>query len=188
MGTSPHGVATVIDSQSIKAAETVGRGTSGYDPGKRITGRKRHVVVDLTGLPLLVGVTPADVHDSQAARTMLTRLRHAHPEITIVRADRAYAGTLVGWASATLNPTVKTVSRPKGSQGFVLLPRRWIMERSLAWLQHARRLVRDYERRPAHAEAMVNLAVITLMTRRITRPDCHPTAAPPRPAAALQAA
>lgn len=187
-GASPHGVATVIDSQSVKAAETVGRNSRGYDPGKRINGRKRHLVVDLYGLPLLVTVTPADMHDANAGRLVLARLRREHPEIAIVWADRAYAGTLITWARTTLGLTVKTVSRPKDATGFVLLPRRWIVERSLAWILHARRLVRDYERLPAHAEAMVNLALIILMSRRLTRPSPHPTAAAARPADALRAA
>lgn len=187
-GASPHGVASVIDSQSVKAAETVARSSRGFDPGKRINGRKRHVIVDLEGLPLLVTVTAADVHDSRAARLALARLRRAHPEVTIVWADRAYAGTLVTWAKTSLNLTVKTVARPRDAHGFVLLPRRWIVERSISWWMHARRLVRDYERLPAHAEAMLNTAVITLMSRRLTRPRCHPTAAVPRPAELVQAA
>jgi transposase len=123
--------------------------------------------VDLKGLPLFVMVTPADMHDSIAAREALFRLRLMHPEITIVWADMAYAGTLVAWAKSFLRLTVKTVSRPKGAQGFVILPRRWVVERSLVWLVHARRNVRDYETRPEHSEAMLTLAAVTLMTRRI---------------------
>ncbi|MFF0515532.1 transposase [Streptomyces sp. NPDC004250] len=81
MGASPHGVASVIDSQSVKAAEIVTKSARGFDPGKRINGRKLHVIVDFERLPLLVTVTPTDVHDSRAARTVLTRLRQAHLEI-----------------------------------------------------------------------------------------------------------
>ncbi|MEV8022934.1 IS5 family transposase [Streptomyces sp. NPDC086554] len=187
-GTSPHPVAAVIDSQSVKVAATVPRSTSGYDAGKKTPGRKRHVIVDLKGLPLFVMVTPADMHDSVAAREALFRLRLMHPEITIIWADLAYAGKLVDWAKAFLHLTIKTVSRPKGAQGFVILPRRWVVERSLAWLVHARRNVRDYETLPEHSEAMLTLAAITLMTRRITRPTAHPNAAAPRSVAAAQAA
>lgn len=111
-----------------------------------------------------------------------------HPEITIVWADLAYAGTLVDWAKSFLHLTIKTVSRPKDAKGFVVLPRRWVVERSLAWLLHARRNVRDYETRPEHSEAMLTLAAITLMTRRLTRQAVHPNASLPRPQAALQAA
>jgi transposase len=188
MGTSPHPVAAVIDSQSVKVAATVPRSTSGYDAGKKTPGRKRHIIVDLKGLPLFVMVTPADMHDSVAAREALFRLRLMHPEITIVWADLAYAGTLVTWAKSFLHLTIKTVSRPKDAKGFVILPRRWVVERSLAWLSHARRNVRDYETRPEHSEAMLTLASITLMTRRITRPAIRPNASLPRPAETLRAA
>ncbi|MFJ6699833.1 IS5 family transposase [Streptomyces sp. NPDC091272] len=188
MGTSPHPVAAVIDSQSVKVAATVPRATSGYDAGKKTPGRKRHIVVDLKGLVLFVMVTPADMHDSVAAREVLFRLRLMHPEITIVWADSAYAGKLVDWAKTFLRLTIKTVSRPKGAKGFVILPRRWVVERSLAWLLHARRNVRDYETLPEHSEAMLTLAAITLMTRRLTRHPVHPNAAAPRPVEATQSA
>ncbi|MFE7076922.1 IS5 family transposase [Streptomyces sp. NPDC057620] len=187
MGSSPHPVAVVIDSQSVKVAATVPRSTSGYDAGKKTPGRKRHIVVDLKGLPLFVMVTPADMHDSVAAREVLFRLRLMHPEITIVWADRAYAGTLVDWAKSYLHLTIKTVSRPKGAQGFVILPRRWVVERSLAWWLHARRNVRDYETRPEHSEAMLTLAAVTLMTRRLTRQPVFPNAAKPRPTSSVAA-
>jgi transposase len=144
--------------------------------------------VDLKGLPLFVMVTPADMHDSVAAREALFRLRLLHPEITIVWADLAYAGTLVTWAKTFLHLTIKTVSRPKGAKGFVILPRRWVVERSLAWLSHARRNVRDYETLLEHSEAMLTLAAITLMTRRLTRPAVQPNAALPRSSGTVQAA
>jgi hypothetical protein len=95
MGEALRAVAVIIDSQSVKAAATVSKATRGYDPGKKINGRKRHLVVDTKGLPLMVMVTPADLHDSAAAKEVLFRLRLMHPEITIVWADRAYAGKLV---------------------------------------------------------------------------------------------
>lgn len=84
MGKGPRAVATVIDSRSVKAAETVAKATRGYDAGKKINGRKRHLVVDTRGLPLMVMVTPADLHDAAAAKEVLFRLRLMHPEITIV--------------------------------------------------------------------------------------------------------
>lgn len=136
--------------------------------------------MDLKGLPLFVMVTPADMYDSVAAREALFRLRLMHPEITIVWADLAYAGTLVDWAKTFLHLTIRTVSRPKGAKGFVILARRWVVERSLAWLLHTRRNVRDYETLPEHSEAMITLASITLMTRRLTRPPVYPDAAKPR--------
>jgi transposase len=144
--------------------------------------------VDLKGLPLFVMVTPADMHDSVAAREALFRLRLMHPEITIVWADLAYAGTLVAWAKSFLHLTIKTVSRSKGAKGFVILPRRWVVEGSLAWLSRARRNVRDYEARPEHSETMLTLASITLMTRRLTRPAVQPNASLPRSAEPVHAA
>jgi transposase len=174
LGKGPRAVATVIDSQSVKAASTVSRATRGYDAGKKINGRKRHLVVDTRGLPLMVMVTPADLHDSAAAKEVLFRLRLTHPEITIVWADRAYAGQLVTWAKTYLNLTIKTVARPKDTSGFVILPRRWVVERSIAWLMHARRHARDYERLVQHSESLITWAAITLMTRRITRRQEEP--------------
>ncbi|MFD8474292.1 IS5 family transposase [Streptomyces globisporus] len=169
MGRGPRAVATIIDSQSVKAASTVGKDSRGYDAGKKINGRKRHMVVDTKGLPPMVMVTPADLHDSAAAKEVLFRLRLTHPEITLVWADRAYAGKLVTWAKKYLNLTIKTISRPKDTTGFVVLPRRWVVERSLAWMMNARRHARDYERLIQHSETLITWAAITLMTRRITR-------------------
>lgn len=142
MGRAPGAVATVIDSQPVKAAETVGRDSCGYDGAKKINGRKRHLVVDTKGLPLFVMVTPADMTDRDAAKEVLFRLRLMHPEITTARADAGYAGQLVAWAKKHLGLTLKTVSRPKNTPGFVILPRRWVVERSLAWIMHARRHAR----------------------------------------------
>ncbi len=102
LGKGPSAVATVIDSQSVKAAETVSRATR--------------------GLPLMVMVTPASLSDRDAAKEILFRLRLTHPEITIVWADSAYAGKLVTWAKKHLNLTVKPVSRPKDTSGFIVLP------------------------------------------------------------------
>ncbi|MFJ8234074.1 transposase [Streptomyces sp. NPDC094448] len=169
MGTSPHPVAAAIDSQSVKVAATVPRSTSGYDPGKKIPGRKRHIAVGMKGLLLFVMLTPASTHDAVAAQKVLFRLRLMHPQIAVVWADSVYGGTPADWAKSFLNRTVKTVSRPEGAKGFVLLPRRWVIGRSLAWWLHARRNVRDHETRPEHSEAMLTLVAITLMPRRPTR-------------------
>ncbi|MEU9256638.1 IS5 family transposase [Streptomyces sp. NPDC048270] len=169
MGRAPGAVATIIESQSVKAAETVGKDSRGYDAAKKINGRKRHLVVDTKGLPLFVMVTPADMTDRDAAKEELFRLRLMHPEITIVWADSADAGQLVTWAKKYLNLTAKTVSRPKDAVGFVVLPRRWVVERSHVWVMHARRQARDYERLVQHSESLITWAAITLMTRRITR-------------------
>ncbi|MGY3677230.1 transposase [Streptomyces sp. TE33382] len=180
MGKGPRAVATVIDSQSVRAAETVGKDSRGYDAGKKINGRKRHLVVDTRGLPLLVMVTPASLSDRDAAKELLFRLRLMHPEITIVWADSAYAGKIVTWAKKYLSLTIKTVSRPKDASGFIVLPRRWVVERTWAWMMHARRHARDYERLVQHSETLITWAAITLMTRRLTRKPAAQQAAGPR--------
>ncbi|GII59072.1 transposase [Planotetraspora thailandica] len=194
MGKGPIAVATVIDSQSVKGAETVSRATRGYDAGKKINGRKRHLVVDTRGLPLMVMVTPADLHDAAAAKEVLFRLRLMHPEITIVWADSAYAGKLVDWAKQHLKLTIKPVSRPKDASGFVVLPRRWVVERTWGWIMRARRHARDYERLIQHSETLITWATITLMTRRLTRHRANQATSqrqssptPPRPEQAATA-
>ncbi|WP_240436025.1 MULTISPECIES: transposase [Streptomyces] len=175
----------MIDSQSVKAAETVGKDSRGYDAGKKITGRKRHLVVGtaLADCPCRSWSPRPTCTTPPRQREVLFRLRLMHPEITIVRADRAYAGKLVSWAKQHLNLTIKTVSRPKDTTGCVVLPRRWVVERSLAWIMHARRRARDYERLVQHSEMLSTWAAITLMTRRLTRRQSRPakpaTTAPP---------
>ncbi|OKJ19357.1 transposase, partial [Streptomyces sp. CB01580] len=118
---------------------------------------------------------PADLHDATAAKEVLSRLRLMHPEITIVCADSAYADKLVDWTRQHLNLTIKPVSRPKDASGFVVLPRRWVVERSLTWMMHARRHARDYERLIPHSETLITWAAITLMTRRLTRKGATPS-------------
>lgn len=180
-GKTPPAVAVIIDSQSVKAAETVARNSRGYDAAKRINGPKRHLVVDIRGLPLLVMVTPADLTDRDVVKEVLFRLRLMHPQITVVWADSPYAGQLVDWAKTRLKLTINVVSRPPGHPGFIVLPRRWIVERSLSWITRARRNVRDYKRLPQHSEAHITWAAITLMTRRLTRrgQPPEPTVTPP---------
>ncbi len=122
MGKGPGAVATVIGSQSIKAAETVGRDSRGYDAGKKINGRKRHLVVDTKGLPLFGMVTPANMTDRNSAKEVLFRPRLIDPGITIVWADSAHAGQLVNWARTYLNLTTKTVSARRTPPGSSFCP------------------------------------------------------------------
>ncbi|KAB2340547.1 IS5 family transposase [Actinomadura rudentiformis] len=173
-GYCPHPVAIVVDSQTVRAAATVSKATRGYDPGKGTEGRKRHIAVDLGGLLVSVLVTAASVQDRDAARDLFSQLRQSQPQVTCAWADTAYAGALVGWAADALDLTLAIVTRPAGAVGFVLLPRRWVVERSFSWLMHARRTVRDYERLPAHAEAHIAWAAVTLMTRRLARLAAQP--------------
>lgn len=115
-------------------------------------------------------VTPADVQDRDAARILLTRLHAEHPEIVLVWADNGYGGEeFSSWAQETLGITIKVVPRPKDAKGFVLLPKRWVVERSNSWTMRAQRNARDYERLMSHAEAHIQWAFITLMSRRLAR-------------------
>ena len=160
--------AGIIDAQSVRAAETVNTHTRGYDAGKKINGRKRHIAVDTNGLLLQVIVTGAHIPDRSAAYLLLRLLRKTQPRLELVWADGGYTGTLITWAHNTLNLTLQIISKITGQTGFTVLPRRWVVERTLSWLTQARRNVRDYERLPAHSEAFINWAAITLMTRRLT--------------------
>jgi transposase len=131
-------------------------------------GRKRHLIVDTKGLLMTVKVTPADVTDRDAARELLPELRERNPELTLMWGDNGYTG-LADWARNDLDLTFKVVKKPPNQIGFKVLPRRWIVERSLSWLMRARRNARDYERLPEHSEAHITWANITLMTRRLAR-------------------
>jgi transposase len=158
-----------IDSQSVKAADTVGAASRGFDAGKKINGRKRHVAVDTLGLMLAVVVTAASVQDRDGAFRLLALLRERFSTISLVWADGGYAGRLVSWAHQALALTLTIVKRSDDTTGFAVLPRRWVVERTFGWLLRHRRLVRDYERLPAHHEAMVLWATVTIMTRQLDR-------------------
>ncbi|MFJ9034854.1 transposase [Streptomyces sp. NPDC102274] len=134
----------------------MGRNSRGYDAAKKINGRKRHITVDTLGLPVLITVTLADIRDRDAARDVFWRLRLPQPQITHVWADRGYVGELVDWARDRLWLTLRSVSRPKDVKGFVVLPRRWNVERTIGWCVNARRNARDYERLRRHSEAHLN--------------------------------
>ena len=182
-GRHPQPSAAIIDSQSVRAADTVSRASRGFDAGKKVNGRKRHIAVDTLGLLLVVVVTAASTQDRDAARPLLWRLRASHRRIRLVWADAGYAGNLVVWA-ATLGLRVEIVRR-RLAHAFQVLPRRWVVERTFAWISRHRRTVRDYERLPDHHRAMVTWAMTTVMTRRLARrhrPARTPTPALPQAA------
>jgi transposase len=158
-----------IDSQTVKAAETVGAAACGYDGGKKLKGQKRHIAVDTLGLLLCVIVTAASVQDRDGAHPLLALLREKFSTIALVWAHGGYAGRLVTWAKQVLDLAVTIVKRNDDIRGFVVLPRRWVVKRTFAWLMRYRRLVRIYERKPEHHEAMIWWATVHQMTRRLTR-------------------
>ena len=167
-GRQPEPSAGLIDSQSVKGADTVSRDTRGYDAGKKINGRKRFIVTDTLGLLLVVVVLTASVQDRDGAKPVLldTYLR---TRVRFVFADGGFAGRLLEWAQHVLATTLHIVRKPADPRGFAVIPRRWAVERSFAWLTAHRRLARDYERHPAVSEAMIRWAAINTITRRIAR-------------------
>lgn len=142
MTVSTRTVAVILDSQSVKGAETVSQDTLGFDGGKLINGRKRHLAVDMRGMPLAVMVTKASPHDSISARDKLFRLRLTHPELTAAWADSACGGTLVDWSRSFLGITLKTVPRRKDQDGFAVLAKRWGAERAISWIRRAKTVQR----------------------------------------------
>jgi putative transposase len=137
-----------------------------------VKGRKRHILVDTLGLILAVVVTAASVQDREGALSLLVSLRHGFSRLRLIWADQAYAGDLIDWLW-DLRPWRKVrleiVKRPEGIKGFLLLPKRWIVERTFAWLGRYRRLSKDYEYLPQTSETMIRVAMIHLMIRRLAR-------------------
>jgi putative transposase len=165
-GRTVQPTAAVIDSQSVRAADTGPRASRGWDAAKKVNGRKRHIAVDATGLILDVVITPACVQDRHGARPLLWNTRRACPRVRLIWADAGYTGTLAAWA-AVLNMTLTIVAK-RDRHAFEILPRRWVVERTFAWISKHRRTVRDYEHLPASHEAMILWAMTALMTRRLT--------------------
>lgn len=154
-GRDPMASAGIVDAQSIKGADTVGAESRGYDAGKKTNGRKRHLVVDTSGLLVVVMVTAASLQDRDGGKLVLERARMRMPSIVKVWADGGYAGKLVDFARRRLQLVLEIVKKPAEQHTFEVLPRRWVVERTLSWLVRCRRLGHDYERLPAHAEAIV---------------------------------
>jgi len=182
-GREPTPSAAIIDSQSVKTTQQ--GGPHGYDGGKKVNGRKRHLLVDTLGLLLKVVVHPANVQDREGAKLLLAQLPPLFPRLHHLWADQGYTGPLLDWIAAELGWSVEIVERsprrgfqvtPDGQfqrvslpAVFEPLPRRWVVERAFAWIGRHRRMSKDYERLPATSEALVSLTNIRLLLGRLAR-------------------
>ena len=164
-GRHKHPTAACIDSQSVKI--TVAGGVKGFDAGKLVKGRKRHILVDTMGLLLAVIVTGANVQDRDGAKLLFKNMGGCCKKLRKIWADSVYNGSLLEWVEKHCQFQLSQVLRPKGSKGFVLLPRRWVVERTFAWFDLHRRLSKDYENQTESSEAVIHIAMIRLMLNRL---------------------
>ncbi len=162
--------ATILDSQSAKTSE--GGLERGFDAGKKVTGRKRHTLVDTLGWLIKVVVSAGNVQDRDGAKRLLAELAEqadAIQRLQLIWADGSYRGALIAWTEELFGWKLEIVDKPKNERGFQALPKRWIVERTFAWLVRQRRLARDYERLPQTSESFIYVAMVRLMVRRLAK-------------------
>jgi putative transposase len=159
--------AAILDSQSVKTTETPG--VRGYDAGKKVKGRKRHILVDTIGLLLIVVVHTANIQDRDGAKLVLEQVKDLFPRLELIWADAGYSGKLVDWVNSACGWMLEIVKRSNDVKGFQVLPRRWVVERTFGWLGRYRRLSKDYEGLTESSQAFIYAAMIHLMVRRLGR-------------------
>jgi putative transposase len=161
-----HPTAGSLDSQSVKTTSVSGE-EQGFDAGKNVKGRKRHILVDTIGLLLAVLVTSASVQDRDGSKMLLKRLSGSCKKLRRIWVDGGYRGLLLEWVKSNFRFILEVVLRSDNQTGFVVLPRRWVVERTLAWLNNHRRLSKDYERFCQTSETFIYVAMTRLMLRRL---------------------
>lgn len=164
-GREAEPTAAILDSQSVKTTNV--KGIRGYDAGKKVKGRKRHILVDTMGLILMVLVHAANIQDRDGAKLVLNKVKGCFIYLRLIWADGGYTGKLVSWVRNTHGWILEIVKRCDDVKGFQVLPRRWVVERTFAWLGFYRRLSKDYEVLTQTSEAMIYVAMVHLMVRRL---------------------
>ncbi len=159
--------AAILDSQSVKTTETPGM--RGYDAGKKVKGRKRHILVDTMGLLLMIVVHTANIQDRDGARQVLEKVKGTLSRLILIWADSGYVGQLVDWVKASCGWILEIVKRSDDVKGFQVLPHRWVVERTFGWFGRYRRLSKDYEGLMETSEAMIYAAMTHLMVKRLVR-------------------
>ena len=155
----------LLDSQSVKTSCITQE--KGYDAGKKVSGRKRHIVTDTMGLILAIVIHSADIQDRDGAKLVLKELQHKYPRLKKILADGEYKGALIEWTLAVCGWTLEIVAKVAGISTFSVIPKRWVVERTLGWFNFNRRLAKDYEVLPECSVAMVHLTMIRIMLNRI---------------------
>lgn len=167
-GREPEPSAIIIDSQSVKTAEA--GGDRGFDAGKQVDGRKRQMVVDTEGNLLTVTVHAADIQDRDGVQGALVETQELCPSVTYAWADQSYRGDLLEWSAQVLGITIEIVTRPAEQVGFQVQPRRWVVERTIAWVNRCRRLSKDVEHLAKNSAAWIYWASIQRMLRYLAPP------------------